>query len=151
MKRNPAVSTDSPTQGLDLSLFGADHVRRYRETDGEVGYLWNGVPSLILTATGRNSGLPRDTPLICAVDGEDYIVIASQGGAPSHPHWYLNLRQNPRVSVQVKGDRFQATARTAEGHERDRMWKLMADAWPSYDTYQQRTERVIPVVVLEKA
>jgi deazaflavin-dependent oxidoreductase (nitroreductase family) len=143
------VSADSPTSSLDLSLFGAEHVRRYRETDGEVGYLWNGVPTLILTTTGRSSGLLRDTPLICATDGEHYVVIASQGGAPSHPQWYLNLRKDGRVQVQVKGDRFDATARTAEGQERDRLWKLMADAWPSYDTYQQRTDRVIPVVVLE--
>jgi deazaflavin-dependent oxidoreductase (nitroreductase family) len=145
------VSTDSPTPSLDLSLFGADHVRRYRETDGEVGYLWNGVPTLILSTTGRKSGLPRDTALICAADGEDYIVIASQGGAPNHPQWYLNLRQDPQVGVQVKEDLSQAIARTAEGRERERLWKLMADAWPSYDTYQQRTDRVIPVVVLEKA
>jgi deazaflavin-dependent oxidoreductase (nitroreductase family) len=145
------VSTDSPTPSLDLSLFGADHVRRYRETDGEVGYLWNGVPTLILSTTGRKSGLPRDTALIWAADGEDYIVIASHGGAPNHPQWYLNLRQDPQVGVQVKEDLFQAIARTAEGRERERLWKLMADAWPSYDTYQQRTDRVIPVVVLEKA
>jgi deazaflavin-dependent oxidoreductase (nitroreductase family) len=144
------VANESLTPNLDLSLFGAHHARRYRETDGAVGYLWNGVPSLILTTTGRNSGQPRDTPLICAADGANYIVIASQGGAPKHPHWYLNLRNAPRVRVQVKGDRFDATARTAEGAERERLWRLAAEAWPRYDTYQQRTERVIPVVVLEK-
>ncbi|OBF60462.1 nitroreductase [Mycobacterium sp. 852002-51971_SCH5477799-a] len=142
------------TPNLDLSLFGADHVRRYRETGGEVGYLWNGVPTLILTTIGRHSGQQRDTALICAADGDDdnkYVVIASQGGAPAHPQWYLNLVANPRVHVQVKGDRFEATARTAEGPERERLWQLMAEAWPSYDTYQTRTDRVIPVVVLEKA
>jgi deazaflavin-dependent oxidoreductase (nitroreductase family) len=144
------VVNESLTPNLDLSLFGADHVRRYRETDGAVGYLWNGVPSLILTTTGRKSGQPRDTALICAADGASYIVIASQGGAPTHPHWYMNLRNDPRVRVQVKGDRFDATARTAEGAERERLWRLAAEAWPSYDTYEQRTERVIPVVVLEK-
>ena len=109
------------------------------------------MPVLELTTTGRKSGLPRNTALICAADGVDYIVIASQGGAPNHPQWYLNLRQDPQVGVQVKEDLFQAIARTAEGRERERLWKLMADAWPSYDTYQQRTDRVIPVVVLEKA
>jgi deazaflavin-dependent oxidoreductase (nitroreductase family) len=139
------------TPSLDLSLFGADHVRRYRETNGEVGYLWNGVPTLILTVTGRKTGQLRDTPLICAADGDNYVVIASQGGAPSHPQWYLNLRRDPKVGVQVQGDRFAASARIAEGQERKRLWKLMADAWPSYDTYQQRTERVIPVIVLVKA
>ncbi|OBB86594.1 MULTISPECIES: nitroreductase family deazaflavin-dependent oxidoreductase [Mycobacterium] len=142
------------TPNLDLSLFGADHVRRYRETGGEVGYLWNGVPTLILTTIGRHSGQQRDTALICAADGDDgnkYVVIASQGGAPAHPQWYLNLVANPRVHVQVKGDRFEATARTAEGPERERLWQLMAEAWPSYDIYQTRTDRVIPVVVLERA
>jgi deazaflavin-dependent oxidoreductase (nitroreductase family) len=144
---NTAVTTPN----LDLSLFGADHVRRYRETDGAAGYLWNGVPTLILTTAGRKSGRPRDTALICAADSDNYIVIASQGGAPTHPQWYLNLLKDPHVQVQVKADRFAATAHTAEGDERARLWKLMADAWPSYDTYQQRTDRVIPVVVLEKA
>ncbi|WP_420716089.1 nitroreductase family deazaflavin-dependent oxidoreductase [Mycobacterium sp. 94-17] len=139
------------TPNLDLSLFGADHVRRYRETDGEVGYLWNGVPTLILTTTGRKTGQQRDTPLICAADGANYVIIASLAGAPQHPKWYLNLRDNPQVRVQVKGDTFDATARTAEGSERERLWRLAADAWPSYDTYQQRTDRVIPVVVLERA
>jgi deazaflavin-dependent oxidoreductase (nitroreductase family) len=139
------------TPNLDLSLFGADHVRRYRETDGEAGYLWNGAPTLILTTTGRKSGVPRDTALICAGARDNYIVIASQGGAPTHPQWYLNLVKDPHVQVQVKADRFTATAHTADGDERERLWKLAAEVWPSYDTYQQRTERVIPVVVLEKA
>jgi deazaflavin-dependent oxidoreductase (nitroreductase family) len=147
------VANESAPPALDLSLFGADHVRRYRETGGEIGYVWNGVPSLILTTTGRKSGQPRDTPLICAADGEDgntYVVIASQGGAPTHPQWYYNLTANPQVRVQVKNDIFAATARIAEGEERDRLWRLMAEAWPSFDVYQTRTDRVIPVVVLER-
>lgn len=135
---------------LDLSLFGAEHVRRYRETDGEVGYLWNGVPTLILTTTGRRSGQLRDTPLIYGTDGDAAVVIASQGGAPTHPHWYINLRDEPRVDVQIKADRYAAVARTASPPERDRLWEHMAERWPSYDTYRQRTERVIPVVVLER-
>jgi deazaflavin-dependent oxidoreductase (nitroreductase family) len=135
---------------LDLSLFGDEHIRRYRETDGGVGYLWNGVPTLILTTTGRRSGQPHDTALICGFDGDTAVVIASQGGAPTHPQWYLNLRADPRVQVQVKGDRFAALARTAEGAERERRWQLMAAVWPNYDVYQQRTDRVIPVVTLER-
>jgi deazaflavin-dependent oxidoreductase (nitroreductase family) len=138
------------TPNLDLSLYGEEHVRRYRESNGEVGYLWNGVPTLILTTTGRKSGQPRDTPLICGVDGNSYVVIASLAGAPTHPQWYRNLLVDNHVQVQVKGDCFSATARTAEGAERDRLWRLMAEAWPSYETYQTRTERVIPVVVLER-
>jgi deazaflavin-dependent oxidoreductase (nitroreductase family) len=144
------VNEKAPASGLDLSLFGAGHVQAYRETDGEVGYLWNGVPTLILTAAGSKSGQQRDTPLICGTDGDDFIVIASQGGAPTHPQWYLNLLKDPHVHVQVKADRFEATARITEGKERERLWRLMAEAWPSYDLYQTRTDRVIPVVVLER-
>jgi deazaflavin-dependent oxidoreductase (nitroreductase family) len=136
---------------LDLSLLGADHVRRYRETDGEVGYLWNGVPTLILTTTGRKTGQPRDTPLICTADSDDFVVIASQGGAPTHPQWYLNLLVTPTALIQVKSNRFQVNAHTAEGEERDRLWRLMSAAWPSYDVYQSRTDRVIPVVVLRRS
>jgi deazaflavin-dependent oxidoreductase (nitroreductase family) len=131
-------------------LFGQEHVRRYRETDGEVGYLWRGVPTLILTTTGRRSGQPRPTPLIFGRDGDDYLVVASKGGAPAHPAWYRNLVDRPEVEVQVKGERFRARARTAEGEERARLWKLMTGIWPAYDQYQQRTDRRIPVVVLER-
>lgn len=142
--------TNDVSTPLDLSLFGDDHVRRYRETDGKVGYLWNGVPTLILTTTGRKSGKPRDNALICAADGDAYVVIASQGGAPTHPQWYRNLRDDPHATIQVKAERFDVVAHTAEGEERDRLWRLMAAAWPSYDVYQTRTDRVIPVVVLTK-
>lgn len=134
----------------DLSLIGDEHVRRYRETDGEVGYLWNGAPALILTTTGRTTGQPRDSALIFGADGDRCVIVASMGGAPMHPQWYLNLVANPEVQVQVKGDRFTARARTADGDERERLWQLMTGIWPNYDQYQERTDRVIPVVVLER-
>jgi deazaflavin-dependent oxidoreductase (nitroreductase family) len=85
--------------------------------------------------------------------GEDegrYVVVASKGGAPRHPHWYLNLTADPDVHVQIEGDRFAARARTTEGEERERLWRLMAAIWPPYDEYQARTDREIPVVVLER-
>jgi deazaflavin-dependent oxidoreductase (nitroreductase family) len=134
----------------DLSMVGEAHIRRYRETDGEVGYLWNGAPCLILTTTGRKTGHPRDSALIFGRDADRYIVVASKGGAPEHPHWYRNLTANPKVQVQVKGERFTATARRAEGEERERLWKVMTAVWPSYDEYARRTTRTIPVVVLER-
>jgi deazaflavin-dependent oxidoreductase (nitroreductase family) len=134
----------------DISLFGDEHVRRYEETDGEVGYLWNGATCLVLTTTGRMSGEKRQSALICGFDGGDCVVVASQGGAPTHPNWYLNLVADPQVEVQVKGDRFPAVARTAEDGERDRLWRLMTDIWPNYDEYTKRTSRLIPVVVLER-
>jgi deazaflavin-dependent oxidoreductase (nitroreductase family) len=131
-------------------LFGDEHVRRYRETGGEEGYHWNGVTTLILTTTGRRSGQQRSKALISGEDGDNHVVIASNGGSPRHTDWYLNLREHPEVEVQVKDDRFRARARTAEGAERERLWKLMAEIWPAYDDYQRRTDRQIPVVVLER-
>ena len=135
----------------DLSLFGDEHVRRYRETDGEEGYLWNGATCLVLTTKGRRSDTPRDVPLICGFDGDRCVVVASKGGAPAHPVWYLNLEAEPRCQVQVKADRFDAVARSVEGDERARLWSLMTDVWPSYDDYAERTTREIPVVVLERS
>jgi deazaflavin-dependent oxidoreductase (nitroreductase family) len=135
-------------QAPDLALVGDEHVRRYRETNGEVGYLWNGVPILLLTTTGRKSGQPRTSALIHGRDGDDYLVVASMGGAPSHPRWYLNLQADPEAEVQVKADHIRVRARTASGDEKARLWKIMTDAWPNYDVYQTRTDRVIPLVVL---
>jgi deazaflavin-dependent oxidoreductase (nitroreductase family) len=132
----------------DLTLVGDDHIRRYRETDGEVGYLWNGAPSLLLDVTGRKSGDIRTSALIFARDGEDYLIVASMGGAPKHPAWYLNLQANPEAEIQVKADRIAVTARTATPEEKPRLWKIVTDVWPNYDVYQTRTERDIPVVVL---
>ena len=119
-----------------------------RESGGDVGYLWNGVPTLLLTTTGRRSGQPRTTPLIFAPDGDDYLVVASMGGAPDHPQWYRNLLANPRAQIQVKADVMPVMARTASPEEKPRLWSIVRDAWPNYDVYQSRTERVIPVVVL---
>jgi len=134
----------------DLALVGEEHVRRYLETDGEVGYLWNGVPALVLTTIGRKTGEPRQQALIFGRDGDNLVVIASMGGAPRHPSWYLNLTANPEVEVQVKGDKYRARARTAsDPEERQRLWALMTSIWPNYDVYATRTTREIPVVVLE--
>ncbi|HEV7134809.1 MAG TPA: nitroreductase family deazaflavin-dependent oxidoreductase [Gaiellaceae bacterium] len=132
-------------------LFGEEHVRRYIETDGEVGYTWReGSPTLLLTVTGRKSGTEYTTPLIFGRDGDDLVLVASQGGRPDHPDWYLNLVEHPEVGVQVKGDRFRARARDAEGEERERLWRAMNEIWTHYDEYQAKTDRVIPVVVLER-
>ncbi|MGI5218839.1 nitroreductase family deazaflavin-dependent oxidoreductase [Nocardia sp. CA-290969] len=132
----------------DLSLVGAGHVARYRETDGEVGYVWNGTNILLLTTTGRKSGRPRTSALIYGRDGADYLVVASAGGAATHPAWYLNLRANPVAEVQIKAERVRVTARTATAAERPRLWQLATEYWPNYDVYQSRTSRVIPLVVL---
>jgi deazaflavin-dependent oxidoreductase (nitroreductase family) len=134
------------------NLFGDEHVRRYRETDGEVGFIWrNGSKILLLTTEGRSTGEPRTAPLIFEEAGDDYVIIASKGGAPQHPGWYRNLAKQPLVEVQIKGDVFPARARTATGEERERLWKLAALQWPPYDDYAKKTDREIPVVVLERA
>jgi deazaflavin-dependent oxidoreductase (nitroreductase family) len=133
-------------------LFGPEHVKRYVETDGEVGHDWrDGAPTLILTTTGRRSGDPRPTPLIYGRHGDDYLVVASKGGAPAHPAWYLNLQANPQVELQVGDERFPATARTATPEEKPELWRTMAEIWPAYDEYQGKTDREIPVVVLERS
>jgi deazaflavin-dependent oxidoreductase (nitroreductase family) len=133
-------------------LFGDAHVRRYRETGGDVGHIWKeGSTILLLTTKGRKTGEPTTTPLIYAKDGDRYVIVASQGGAPEHPGWYRNLSKDPNVELQVEDDVFPARARTAEGEERERLWRLANDVWRHYDEYQTRTERRIPVVVLERA
>jgi deazaflavin-dependent oxidoreductase (nitroreductase family) len=134
----------------DDQLFGAEHVRVYRETGGERGYDWRGAKVLLLTTTGRTSGEERTTPLIHGVDGDRWVIIASKGGAPDHPAWYLNLQADPNVTIQVGPDVIPATARTAEGEERARLWTAMLDEWPAYADYQSSTDREIPVVVLER-
>ena len=132
------------------NLFGDEHVRRYIETDGEEGYVWReGASILLLTVTGRKSGREYTTPLIFGEDGGSYVLVASQGGTPEHPDWYLNLVVNPEVNVQVGGDRFTAQARTASAEEKPALWSLMTSIWPDYDQYQARTHREIPVVVVE--
>jgi deazaflavin-dependent oxidoreductase (nitroreductase family) len=142
--------TDNPGyKAPDTTLLGDDHIKAYQETDGEVGYLWNGVPTLLLTTTGRKSGEPRTSALIYAQDGDDYLIVASMGGAPRHPQWYLNITARPEAEIQVRGDKIRVTARTARsGEERDRLWKVVSGPWPNYHTYQTRTDREIPVVVL---
>jgi len=132
-------------------LFGQEHVERYRETDGEEGHDWNGTTVLILTTTGRQSGEARSTPLIYGTHGDDYLVVASKGGAPEHPAWYLNLSADPEVELQVRDDRFRARARTATAEEKPEMWSTMTERWAPYDEYQAKTDREIPIVVLERA
>ncbi len=135
-------------QQPDVTLLGAEHVRSYQETDGEVGYLWNEVPILLLTTTGRRSHQPRTSALIFGQDGQDYLVVASTGGAPRHPSWYLNLETTPEAMIQVRAQHVPVIAHAASEAEKPRLWKIMTGVWPNYDVYQTRTERIIPLVVL---
>ena len=131
-------------------LFGQEHVDRYRATGGQVGHEWNGATTLVLTTRGRKSGEKRDTPLIYQQHGDDYIIVASKGGWDHPPAWYLNLEANPEATVQVMDNIFKAHARTASAEEKPELWKLMTAAWPAYDDYREKTDREIPVVVLER-
>jgi deazaflavin-dependent oxidoreductase (nitroreductase family) len=139
--------TDSPSDWV------AEHTRRYLATGGTDGHEWHGVPTLLLTTIGRTSGIGRRTALIY---GEDptvpgrVVLVASKGGAPEHPNWYLNLAANPAVEVQVKEHVFAGTATTAQGADRARLWELMAAIWPDYRDYATRTDREIPVVVVHR-
>jgi deazaflavin-dependent oxidoreductase (nitroreductase family) len=134
-----------------MPLFGQEHVARYRETGGDEGHDWQGTKTLLLTTTGRRSGEPREHALIYGRHGDDYLVVASKGGASEHPAWYLNLQANPEVELQVGDDRFAATARTATPEEKPELWRIMTAEWPAYDEYQTKTDRDIPVVVLSRA
>jgi proline iminopeptidase len=134
-----------------------DHVRRYLESNGADGHIWDSsarggpgpVPTLLLTTTGKKSGRKLVLPLIYGKTASGYAVVASKGGAPAHPSWYVNLVAHPEVDVQVGAAKFRAHARTARGAERAALWKQLAGIFPPYDDYQRRTEREIPVVVLE--
>lgn len=132
-------------------LFGQEHVERYEATAGEEGHDWQGTQTLILTTTGHRSGESRKTPLIYGEHDGDFLVVASKGGAPEPPAWYRNLEADPEVAVQVRGERFAARARTATPEEKPELWRIMVGHWPAYDEYQEKTDRDIPVVVLERA
>ena len=127
----------------------ADHVERYLATDGEDGAVWEGAQTIILTTTGRKTGKLRRTPLIRVKDGDDYLVIASLGGAPQHPVWYLNLVANPDVTIQDRAEVHELRARVADDEERARRWPVAVAAWPAYDEYVTKTVRVIPLVICE--
>jgi deazaflavin-dependent oxidoreductase (nitroreductase family) len=132
----------------DYSLFGDEHVRQYEATGGKVGHDWNGTSCLVLHTTGRRSGAIRKFPLIYGRDGNDYVLIASKGGAPDNPGWYKNLVANPEAKIQVWDQVIPVTARTGSAHDKQRVWPVMTKQWPGYDGYQAGTKRNIPVVLL---
>lgn len=135
---------DSPTGWVN------EHIQRYVASNGENGQKWRGVDTLLLTTRGRKTGKLHRTALIYGEDGDRYLLVASKGGAPEHPYWYLNLAANPEVDVQVGAEKFKARARTATEEEKPRLWELMAKIWPAYNDYQTKTTRPIPVVILER-
>ena len=141
------------SQPLDSAMdWVAEHTRKYVETAGEDGYMWRGYPTLVLTTTGRKSGDLRRNALIFGRDGDDYILVASYGGRPQHPLWYLNLVADPAVTIQDRADVIRGVAETVpEGDARDALWAQMVALFPSYAEYQEKTERRIPVVRVRPA
>jgi deazaflavin-dependent oxidoreductase (nitroreductase family) len=135
---------DSPTPWV------AEHINRYLQSDGADGHEWRGVPTLLLTTRGRKSGTLRRSALIYGRDGDRVLVVASKGGSPTPPAWYLNLSSDPEVEVQIGAERFHARAHTADAHEKPALWQTMVAIWPDYEQYQTKTSREIPVIVLER-
>ena len=139
------------TKDLSFRILGGLHRRIYRLTGGKVGGRIANMPVLLLTTTGRRSGKPRTQPLAYTRAGDGYAIIASKGGAAQHPLWYLNLRANPLAEVTVGRVTQKVRAREAEGEERERLWRQLADIYSGYDKYARKTSRRIPVMVLEPA
>ncbi|TXL89647.1 nitroreductase family deazaflavin-dependent oxidoreductase [Streptomyces sp. IB2014 016-6] len=126
----------------------AEQTRTYLTSGGTEGHESNGVYTLILATTGRRTGIARRTCLIYGTAGDDFVVVASKGGADEDPAWFKNLRSDPSVGVQVGGRRFTARARVASPAERESLWLRMAGIFPLYDEYAQKTDREIPIVLL---
>jgi deazaflavin-dependent oxidoreductase (nitroreductase family) len=135
--------------GPVFRAFTRAHVALFRASRGRFGArIGKHAPVLLLTTTGRRSGKRRTSPLLYVEDGDRHVVVASAGGAPAHPAWYLNLRADPAATVEVGGRSFAVSAETAGADERARLWPKVTQIWPRYDDYQAKTKREIPVVVL---
>ena len=136
-----AQIVDSPVQWV------ADHIRNYVESNGADGHIWRGVPTLLLTTKGRQSGLLRRTALIYGRDGDDYVIVASKGGAPTDPQWYTNLKKESTVTIQVGANILLGMASTyALDANREKVWLSMVAIWPGFAEYKEKTTRQIPLV-----
>ena len=125
------------------------HASIYKLTGGRIGGRSMGAPVALVESVGRKSGKRRTHPLMCSEDGENLVVVASKGGIDKHPAWYLNLMANPETNAWWQGKKRRVRARETSGDERERLWAKMVEAYPTYEDYQRRTDRRIPVVVLE--
>jgi F420H(2)-dependent quinone reductase len=151
MTENKATSAEKDLSGpanLALKLGSSVHAGVYRATGGKLFGRMGQSPILLLNTVGRKSGKKRATPLLYVVDGEDFVIIASKGGAPTHPAWYLNLMANPDATVEVEDRKVRVRAEEVDGEEKARLWQKMAELYPTYDNYQKKTKRQIPLLVL---
>jgi deazaflavin-dependent oxidoreductase (nitroreductase family) len=143
-----AVADDLDTATDSQWDWVAEHARTYLASGGTEGHEQNGVYTLVLATTGRKTGEARRTVLIYGTSGDEFVVVASKGGADDHPAWFKNLEADPSVGVQVGTRRFTARARLASPAEREQLWPTMVGIFPLYAEYAQKTERVIPIVLL---
>ena len=151
MSAKPAPrGLNSPQTNAIIKWMSRANTWFYRKTDGRIGGKFlQGAPVALLTTTGRKTGEPRVSPLLYLREGDRVILIASKGGSATNPMWYLNLKANPAVSVQIKDEVLQLTARDATEDERAHYWPKMAAMYSSFDDYQSWTDRVIPVVICD--
>lgn len=147
-EKGAATPADEPVHDSP-SRWVRDHIEDYVSSGGQKGHHWRGMTTLLLTTRGRKSGLLRRTALIYGRDGDNYLIVASNGGSTSHPSWYLNLVAHPEVELQVGPDQLSARARTATAAEKARLWPVMTAIFPTYDAYEKKTQRDIPLVILE--
>jgi F420H(2)-dependent quinone reductase len=150
MGKTPSETERQGSGGFRIAMkvLGTIHRTLYRASNGKLGRTFFGSPVLLLTTTGRKTGRPRTWPLSYLPEGDQLIVLAANGGQPNHPAWYLNLRANPRVNVQIRDQTRALIARPVEGDERERLWSRAVREYPAYEGYQRKTDRRIPVVTL---
>lgn len=151
MSQSEETSTERDLSGparLALKLGTGVHSGVYRATGGKLLGRMGKSPILLLNTVGRKTGKKRTTPLLYVMDGEDFVIIASKGGAPTHPAWYLNLIANPDVTVEVGDRELRVMAEEAEPEEKARLWQKMVEMYPTYDDYQVKTKREIPLLLL---
>jgi deazaflavin-dependent oxidoreductase (nitroreductase family) len=136
---------------IDFNAFNAGIVEEFRANDGKVTGMFEGAPMVLVTHTGAKSGELRTTPLVHTIDGDRVIIIASMGGAPTNPAWFHNIKANPKVTVELGDETFEAEAEVlTEGAERQRLFDQQAELMPNFKQYQEKTDRVIPVVTLTR-
>jgi deazaflavin-dependent oxidoreductase (nitroreductase family) len=144
------AETEQNEKTTDYNEFNRKLIEEYRANGGKVSGMFAGAPLLLLTTTGARSGQPRVAPLAYTTDNDRLVVIASKGGAPTHPDWFYNVRSNPDVTVELGAEAFPARATILQGAERQRLFDQMAAQMPNFAEYQRNTTRQLPVIVLER-
>ena len=151
MRQSEGTSTGRNPSGparLAMKFATSAHAGVYRASGGKLGGSMGKSPVLLLSTVGRKTGVERTTPLLYAMDSKDYAIVASYGGAPKHPDWFLNLQANPETSIEVGGRKINVRAEVATPEDKPRLWAKLTEMYPTYDDYQKKTDREIPVVIL---